>query len=110
MTEVQKQTAAFSTQGVINIYANVASVTLSFHDMRIYLAEVKPTEVEIKTIPDKEMKLGQATVSPLACVIINPEFARSLKDALTMAIEKYEGLFGPLRSEPVQQQLSPSTT
>jgi Protein of unknown function (DUF3467) len=97
-----------ATQGLTTIYANIAGVTISFHDMRIYLAEALPAKVDFGvTLP--ALKPQQALVNPIACVIVNPEFARSLRDALTLSIEKYEGLFGPLRPNPAQPQIPPQT-
>ena len=103
----QQQSASFETEGIPSLYANVASITMSFHDMRIYLAEAMPTEVEITTEVKGDLKLRQARVTPRLCLIINPEFARNLRDAISISIGKYEELFGQLRPNPTLAEVPP---
>jgi hypothetical protein len=88
------------TQGVPTFYANTAGITVSLHDMRLYLAEGTPVKVDFGANQNAEMKAQQVLFSLVACVIINPEFARNLRDTLDIAIQKYEKLFGPLRPNP----------
>jgi hypothetical protein len=39
------------------------------------------------------------------CLIVSPEFARQLVNALLNVIQTYEANFGPLRPEPSPQQV-----
>ncbi|MGH7750641.1 MAG: DUF3467 domain-containing protein, partial [Candidatus Dormibacteria bacterium] len=93
-----------ATEGVPVLYANVASCTVSFNDMRVYFAEAMPKEV-VTQKKDNTIKLSEALVAPRLCVVCAPEFARSLRDALSNSISQYEQLFGPLRALPQEQDL-----
>ncbi|MGH9682223.1 MAG: DUF3467 domain-containing protein [Candidatus Acidiferrales bacterium] len=86
------------TEGIPSLYANVASLTMGFHDVRIYFAEASPKEV---TTEATEVRAVESFVVPRLCVVTNPEFARNLRDALIDSIKKYETQFGQLRPNPI---------
>jgi Protein of unknown function (DUF3467) len=93
------------TQGVQATYANVAGITISFHDVRIYLGEVAPSSVDFGVT---QLKNPPPTFNVVGCVVASPEFARNLRDALTTSIEKYESVFGPLRPNPTNPPNPPA--
>src|SRR5580704_13215714 len=77
------------TEGVPSLYSNLASLTVSFNDVRIYLCEVSPPEISVQPgSTQKSTRLPQVT--PRLCVVLTPEFAKSLSDALTTTIAQYE--------------------
>ncbi len=94
----------FETKGIPVLYANQANPSISFNDIRIYFSDVSPKEVSVAT--PKEVGRIAPTVDPKLCVVISPEFAKSLGETLIKTIEKYEHVFGPLRPQPTQQQLN----
>jgi hypothetical protein len=110
MPEDQKNTDIFETKGVPTIYCNQANVSLSYNDVRLYIGEVSPKELVV-TQGGKEFAQKEPLYEPRCCLVVSPEFARSLAKAITAATEKYEGLFGPLRPEPTPAKaadISPS--
>ena len=89
----------FETKGVPTLYSNHASPSISFNDIRIYFAEVFPKELSVGTSPAATRI--EPTVEPRLCVVVTPEFAKSLVEALSKAVEKYEAIFGPMdHSQP----------
>lgn len=103
------QTPMMQTEGIPSLYANLASVSISFNDLRVYLGEIAPKEVKTSSgTGDKaELKaeLRPGVVSPRICIVCSPEFARSLRDALDNSLTQYEHFFGPLRPTPEEKQL-----
>lgn len=87
------------TAGVPTLYVNQANVTLSFHDLRVYLSEVSPKSIETSQ-PKDTFTSRQPSISPKLCLVLNPEFARGLHEAIATSLAKYEALFGPLRPNP----------
>src|SRR5258706_16026696 len=84
-----------STEGIPSVYSNAASLTMSFHDIRIYFAEASPKEVITQPMPsDAQPKPTEVNTAARLCIITNPEFARNLRDALIDGIKKYEAQFG----------------
>jgi len=100
---------SYDTTGVPTLYCNIANVTVSFNDFRLYLAEMSPEKIVINTNADAatapSMK-SKAAVSPKLSVVMNPEFAKSVADAILVAVNKYEEVFGPLRSVKTLEQLT----
>ena len=92
---------SFSTKDVPVLYVNIASPTISFNDIRIYLGEVGPKEVAV--VPPTTATRNEPAVEPRLCLVLSPEFAKALGQAVLQAVEKYEGIFGPLRVAPTQQ-------
>jgi|ERR1700693_76515 len=99
-----KQAIRFvQAENLPSIYANSARVLLSYNDVKIYFSETSPE-------PGTQMLLtpGEISTNPNAmaieriCMILSPEFARSLYEVLGTSVEKYEEKFGKLRPKPVQ--------
>jgi hypothetical protein len=87
------------TAGIPTLYANLASLSMSNNDVRIYLMEVSPKEVNV--VPSATgPRATEATVQPKLCVVVTPEFAKALRDSLTSTITNYEQSFGQLRTAP----------
>lgn len=85
-----------STENVQTLYVNLASVVSGFFDFRIYLMEAGPAEVAtVSPLPDV-----RAAFSPKICVVVSPEFARSLRDTLSSTLERFEAQNGKLRPVP----------
>jgi uncharacterized protein DUF3467 len=100
-----------SSEGFPVAYANVASLAASFADIRIFFAESFPKE--LVTDPGSgPYRVKENAVAPRICVAMSPEFARSVRDALSAAISQYETQFGALRTNPnpnPQQPLAQSS-
>jgi hypothetical protein len=88
--------------GVPNVYANNARVSLTYNDVKVYFADAIAHE------PGQQLLLGQgetqestnALIMERVCLILSPEFARSLHEVLGTAVETYEQKFGKLRPKP----------
>jgi uncharacterized protein DUF3467 len=76
------------------IYTNTARVTSSFYDVQIVFSEVRQTGP------------SEVTTRAHVAVVMSPEHAKALAEALNTTIEQYEAQFGKLRSVPT----TPSTT
>jgi hypothetical protein len=87
------------TEGFPNVYANIATLTANFTDIRIYFADAHPKLVATAPAP-MQPTLSEATIAPRICLVLTPEFAKSLVDALSGTISMYEKQFGPLRQAP----------
>jgi hypothetical protein len=95
---------SFETGGVPTLYCNHANPSVSFNDIRVYLSEVTPRKIAA-LVPAKPVSLPPE-VNPRLCVVFSPEFAKGLAESLLKAVEKYEELFGPLRPQPDQAELT----
>jgi uncharacterized protein DUF3467 len=93
----------FETKDVPTVYCNHASPSISFNDLRIYFAEVAPKE--LAALQTTTAKRAAPTVTPRLCVVVSPEFAKALAQSILTAVEKFENLFGPLRTPPTQEQM-----
>ncbi len=91
---------AASTEDVPVVYANQAQAVIGYHDIRLYFGEVAPTELQILP-PGQTMPVTSVTKLRV-CLVLSPEFCRSLLVALARSVEQYEGQFGKLRPEPVK--------
>ena len=86
------------------IYCNHANPSLSFHDVRIYLGEVMPKQLNV--VVSEKLTQPESTIEPRICVVVSPEFAKALGHTLLGAVEKYENVFGPLRPPVTQEQVA----
>jgi Protein of unknown function (DUF3467) len=102
-----KQLGPMDTAGIPSIYCNVASVTVSFGELRLYLGEAGPKQVALEL---STPKATETVVTPRVCIVLSPEFSRSLRDALSRTIEIYEKKFGQLRPEPTPEQIKQITS
>lgn len=88
-----------TTDGFPIVYANLASLTANYNDLRIYFADA-----QAKTIATlgatTQTTVSEANIAPRICMVMTPEFAKSLLDALSGTIAVYEKQFGPLRPAP----------
>jgi hypothetical protein len=91
------------TTSFATVYANNVGVTASFNDVRVYFSEAAPKDIVLQK--EEPMQLQQPLFMPRTCVVCSPEFARTLRDSLNLAISQYERLFGNLRPQPEQQTL-----
>jgi hypothetical protein len=101
MSSIQNPLAnvAFKTKEVPTLYCNHASPAISFHDIRVYLSEVFPKEMAALVLQDKTSSVAPE-IEPRLCLVLAPEFAKMLGQALLSSVEKYENVFGPLRPIP----------
>jgi uncharacterized protein DUF3467 len=98
---------SYDTANVPTVYCNIANVTVSFNDLRLYLAEMGPSAIAVNpdaTIPSLDK--SKASVSPKLSIVMNPEFAKSVADAILGAVAKYEEIFGPLRTPKTLEQVA----
>jgi len=87
------------TEGFPVAYVNLASVSASFNDVRVYLADQFPKTVV--TMPGAPAQVPtDSNIAPRICIAMGPEFAKSLCDALSTTLSLYEKQFGPLRPTP----------
>jgi hypothetical protein len=70
------------------MYFNYSRTSTTFYDFRIFLGQGSAT-------PQSEMVFQEQF-----CVAMAPEFAKTLRDNLTIAIERYESTFGEIRNAP----------
>ena len=98
-TEKSATQNTISSEGFPVAYANVASLAASFADIRIYFAETFPKEL-VTDSSAGPYRVKENAVAPRICVAMSPEFARSVRDALSSAITQYESQFGALRDNP----------
>lgn len=102
----EKPNTDLDTREIQAIYCNHASVSLSFNDLRIFLSEIIPQTVSVGPQQgDFPFTIRQPYVRPHISVVITPEFARTLSNALNEGVSKYEKAFGPLRAEPSQEHV-----
>jgi Protein of unknown function (DUF3467) len=97
------------TEGFPVVYSNIASLAANFNDLRIYFAEIQPKSVVTVAAPvpapepaGAAMAIvpAEANISPRICMVMTPEFAKSLNDALSSTLSLYEKQFGQLRPAP----------
>lgn len=91
-----------ATEGFPIVYANIASLTANYNDLRIYFADIYSKSVA--TTPTQTtaapQPITEAHIAPRICMVMTPEFAKSLLDALSGTLALYERQFGPLRPMP----------
>ncbi len=90
------------TQGFPVVYANLASVAVNYNDVRVYFAEIQPkTIITVPTPAPAPTPSGESNIiTPRICMVMTPEFAKSLYTALSTTLSLYEKQFGPLRPMP----------
>lgn len=95
---------SFQTREIPTVYVNHASPSLGFNDIRIYFGDIFPKELGL-AVAEKPVHV-EPTFEPRICVIVNPEFAKSLVESLSKAIQKYEEVFGPMKPQPSQASVN----
>jgi|SRR5580692_5276085 hypothetical protein len=89
------------TEGFPIVYTNLASVTANYNDLRIYFADTyAKTIATVGTTTTTQGTVSEANIAPRICMVLTPEFAKSLLDALSGTLALYEKQFGPLRPAP----------
>lgn len=91
------------TEGFPIVYSNLASVSANYNDIRIYFAEIHPKTVVTVALPEAARTVigpADANIAPRICMVMTPEFAKSLHDALSSTLSLYEKQFGQLRPKP----------
>lgn len=88
------------TEGFQVAYANLASLTVNYNDLRIYFADAQAKVVAAMVAPGTHLPIPEPQITPRICMVLTPEFAKSLLDALASSIAVYEKQFGPLRPAP----------
>jgi hypothetical protein len=104
MTTSPLEGVVFESKDVPTVYCNHASPSISFHDLRIYFGEVAPRE--LPALQTTGATRAEPRITPRLCVVVSPEFAKALGQAILTAVEKYENVFGPLRISPTEDQLN----
>ncbi len=90
-----------------SIYTNNARILLSYNDIKIYFSESMPEAgTQMLLSPGEVTQNPAAMAKERVCMILSPEFARSLQEVLGTSIEKYEAQFGKLRPKPEQPNAS----
>lgn len=107
MAEITESPIKFETAGIPTVYCNQANLSLSYNDVRVYMAEVSPSEL-VANPTGGTFAQKQPRVDTKLCLVMSPEFARSLAVALTTGVQQYETTFGHLRPEPTQEQITKS--
>jgi hypothetical protein len=100
------------TEGFPVVYTNLASLSASYTELRIYFAEIQPKTVVTVALPavgPTAIRPDEANIAPRICMVLTPEFAKSLLDALSGTIALYEKQFGPLRPVPQIPAQKPAT-
>ena len=97
---------SFETKTVPIVYVNHATPSISFNEIRIYLGDVFPRELGLAVGLTEKAARIEAAFEPRVCVVVNPEFAKALVDALSRAVSKYEDLFGPMKVQPTLEALN----
>jgi hypothetical protein len=76
---------------------------MSFNDVRIYFSDVAPRQMA--AVQENVATSVETAVTPRICVVVTPEFAKSLGESLLLAVEKYQSVFGALRPTPQSQDV-----
>ena len=88
-----------ATEGFPVLYANLASLTANYNDIRVYFADIQAKTVA--TVGATSTPIAtEPSIAPRICMVMTPEFAKSLVDALSGTLALYEKQFGPLRPAP----------
>ena len=84
-----------------SLYSNNARVMLSYNDFRIYFSESMADQAgPLFMAPGEISQTPNSVAIERLCLVISPEFARSLYEVLGSSIEKFEAKFGKLRPKP----------
>jgi hypothetical protein len=102
-----------ATEGFPIVYANLASLTANYNDLRIYFADLYPKTVATIGVPTQpgstQQPISEAHIAPRICIVMTPEFTKSLIDALSGTLALYEKQFGPVRPAPQALPQKPAT-
>ncbi|MFZ0416188.1 MAG: DUF3467 domain-containing protein [Candidatus Acidiferrales bacterium] len=97
----RQQVRFVQPEGLPSVYTNNARVQISYNDVKIYFSEATSEPGTQMLLVPGETTQGPATMAvERVCMILSPEFARSLQMVLASTIEKYEATFGKLRPQP----------
>jgi len=69
-------------------YFNHARVATTYTDLRIFFGDHSLTAQ------------GQQSFVEQLCIVMSPEFAKTLSDLLVTILNQYEGMFGKIRPSP----------
>lgn len=97
--EKPAKTIIFDTHDIPTIYVNQAQLTMSYHELRIYLSETGPKQI----ILGKSKMPTEAKITPKLSLVMTPEFGKALLDALNNTVGQYEAQFGQLRKKPTEE-------
>jgi hypothetical protein len=99
--EPKKDGNPIPTEGFPIVYANLASVTANYNDLRLYFADQFAKTVATTQLPaGGPSVVSEAVIAPRICLVLTPEFAKSVLAALSTTIAQYEKAFGALRPVP----------
>ena len=101
-----KEGKPIPTEGFPVAYANLASTTVNFNDIRVYFSDTQAKQIVTERAAGV-IRVAENLVSPRICVVMTPEFARGLRDALALSISQYEENFGSIRTQPEQGKQTP---
>lgn len=82
--ERTKQAPDFKT-----VYFNHTRIAPSFYDVRVFFGQSSVTPK------------GEQTFEEQLCVVLAPELAKNIAELLIRSMQKYETIFGKIRSMPV---------
>lgn len=104
--ESKKDGNPIPAEGFPVVYANLASVTASYNDLRLYFADQSAKTIATTPISGGGPVVSEAVIAPRICLVLTPEFAKSVLAALSGTLEQYEKAFGALRPTPQQAPIS----
>jgi hypothetical protein len=87
----------FSPTSLPTFYANNARVAVSFHDIRVYFMEARPSPASLEESTDVP---SSANLFELCAIIMSPECVQALAQGLAKATDTYQEKFGKLRPTP----------
>ncbi len=104
MTEQKKiQPGSIETHDIPTIYVNHAQLTMSYHELRIYLSEASPKKI---TLGNAKIPT-ETSIIPKASILMTPEFGKALLDAIKSSVDQYETQFGQIRKKPNERPPKP---
>jgi len=89
---------AFSAEGIPSVYANHAALSMSAVDIRLFLSEISPKELNVEQ--QESVRVAEPVLNTRLCVIMTPEFAKLLRDSIGKTVEQFEAKFGSVRDVP----------
>lgn len=96
------QTITVGVAETPTVYCNQVACSISYSDIRLYVSEVVPESVDFG--PRRGFKTRPPHIRPQICVVLTPEFSRTVLNNLRECVERYEKAFGALRPEPTLEQ------
>ena len=83
------------TKDIPSVYCNQAAISMSFNDIRIFLVEAIPANVNLGQ-GSRKMKRRETLIKPSVSLIVSPEFARNLAESISghlKSMPKYLGRY-----------------